>query len=235
MNIKEKIYSLSLLWLIPFILFIIGYSIAHHFFTVKKIAVPHLVGLPIAQGIKKLSDHQLNIRIIAEKEDSDLPAGTIISQKPIANNFVKTQHAIFVAISRKPDAKQMPLFINKKADQVKKELDNLHVVYKIYQLPSRSMPHTILAQSPSFQAALKEPIYVYESTPMQDSYIFPNVKEKSLKNVLSFLEHYNIKPEILYKNHSPKENYQVIEQRPLAGTIISFTNPPNVQLQVQAL
>jgi len=235
MNIKETIYSLPMLWLVPFGSFLVGYLFAHYFFAVKTITVPRLVGLPISQGLKKLSDYKLNIRIIAEKEDLDLPTGTIISQKPIHPQQVKAQHAIFVVISKKPEQKKTPHLIGKNIEQAKKELSKLHLNYKIYTLPLPAPHNTVAAQYPAPNAPFVGHIYLYQATAPEHQYILPHLQKRELNDVLSFLERYNIKSTITYQNHSAKDQYIVVEQRPLPGTLISLRHPPHLQLRVQAL
>jgi len=233
MKIKEKIISLQICWILPFACFLIGYIFATYLFAVKKIEVPQLVGLPISQGLKKLSDYKLNIRIIAEKEDLDLPSGTIISQKPTHRQYVKPQNAIFVVISKKPAHKKTPYLLNKKINQAKDQLSKQTLNYKIFTLPIQAPSNTVIAQYPAPDTPIIGHIYLYQASPSNQLYLFPDLKQRSLNDVLSFLEGYNIKSTITYKNHQTKGQHIITEQRPLPGTLVSLKQTPHVQLHVR--
>ena len=62
--------------------------------------------------------------------------------------------------------------------------------------------------------------------------MFPDVTGKALDSILQFFEHYKIVPEVQYPKTSTTHSYLIIEQRPLAGTIMSLEKPPHVQLRV---
>lgn len=235
MKLKEKIKLVNhFSWLLPFISFFIGYWIAELFFGAQTITVPKLVGTSITQGIRQLSAQKLNIRIIAEKEDLDLPEGTIISQKPSPSQPIKAQQAIFVVISKKPQLKKTPYLLNKTADHAKNELIKQGIKYKEFNIDSNAPQNMIIAQYPAPKEPINGPVYIYKAVSPEQKFIFPSLKDRPFEEIQSFLARYNIKSTITYKNQSSHENYKVTEQRPLQGTLISLKHPPHVQLHLKA-
>src|SRR5436190_21567027 len=76
MNIKNY------LWLLPFCSFILGYGIIQWFFNINSMPTPHLVGCYAHEILTLLSEKKLNLRVINQKEESNIPAVIIISQMP---------------------------------------------------------------------------------------------------------------------------------------------------------
>ena len=192
------------------------------------------MGLQVSQAIKCLSERKLNMRIIAEKEDLDLPEGTIVSQKPSPQQPIKPHQAIFVAISKKPLIKQSPDLLGKTIDQVKTELHRKGIKYKELTLQFNTPQNIVAAQNPAPNKQLNGPIYLYKATPQKQKVIFPSLKNRNWEEVKSFFERYNINPVVTYKNKCHHNDYMVIEQRPLAGTLVSLKQPLHVQLHLSA-
>ena len=63
----------NILWLAPFICFLGGYFIVRSFFHVNTIPTPSVVGRSLHDAFTILSNHNLNIRLLTQKEDPDLP------------------------------------------------------------------------------------------------------------------------------------------------------------------
>jgi len=212
--------------------FFIGYFIAELFFGSKPITVPKLVGTSITQGIRQLSTQKLNIRIVAEKEDPDLPEGTIISQKPSPNQSIKAQQAIFIVISKKPHHKKTPHLLNKTFEQAKNELIKQGIKYKEFSIDSHAPKNMIIAQYPAPEEPINGPICLYKAVSPEQKFIFPILKNRPLEEVKEFLERFNITPTITYKNQKATQSANITEQRPLPGTLISLKHPPHVQLHL---
>jgi len=60
--------------------------------NVDQIQAPALVGKQLQNAVALLSQKNLNVRFITQKEDPDLPHGTILSQTPAAGRNVKWFH-----------------------------------------------------------------------------------------------------------------------------------------------
>ena len=223
------------MWILPFLGFMIGYLFAHIFLGTKNLSVPKIIGLPVTQALYTLSSQKLNLQIIAEKEDLDLPEGTIISQKPSPHQNVKPHQAIFVVLSKKPELKKVPLLLGKNINQVKKDLHNKGIKYKDFSLPLNAPLSKVSAQYPAPDQSFNEAIRLFTAHDNEQKFIFPNLKEAGWEDVKSFLERHNINPTLTYKHKKANASYKVVEQRPLPGTLISLKQPIHVQLHLSTM
>jgi len=222
---KKKFFSLF--WLIPFAAFVCGYFATRLLFSVSNVPVPRLVGLSLETGIKRASDNQLSVQIIAEKIDPDLQPGTIISQKPLEHQIARQHQVIYIVTAKRPETKKTPALCGKSSEEATQELTKMGISCKIITLPLASFSTAIIAQWPAAQEPLIEPIKLYTAQ-QQELFIIPDLSARPLPEVLSFLEKNNIPAQVTYRESA--ESYQVEQQRPLAGTIISLANPPTLQL-----
>jgi eukaryotic-like serine/threonine-protein kinase len=229
----KKIFSLgNLIWTLPFVGFIVGYALAHLVFSSPCIIVPNLVGSSLVEAVRQLSDQRLNIRILTEKEDEDLPAGTILNQKPIAHRHVKPHHTIYVITSKKPLRKQVPMLLGKHIKEALKELEQLAIAHRAFPLPSYHPNNTVIGQYPSANSDLTTPIKIYYAQPISHEYIFPDFAGLPLEKVKAFLQKHNIQVTISSTHNYYSDETLVKEQRPLAGSLISLKDPPHVQIKV---
>lgn len=229
---KTKSQVASFFWLIPFAAFIGGYFLARTFCSSHKIPVPRLVGLPLAQGAKLASDNKLSIQIIAEKSDPDIQSGTIISQKPHAQQTAKPHQVIYVVTAKHPEQKKAPDVQGKPIEQITHNLTDTGIPYKIISLPINGASTIIIAQYPAAQQPLTEQLILY-TTQYQQTFIIPDFRNKPLADVIAFLEKHLIPATVTY-DHPNKTDYRIDQQRPLAGTLISLQQPPTIQLLATA-
>lgn len=226
-----KIKLRSFLWTFPFISFILGYFTFRLIFSLnKKIKVPAVIGIQIKDAVKILSDNNLNTKIIAEKEDNDLPDGTIITQNPF-NIDVKPLQSIYLTISKKAPLKNAPQLEKKEINEITKICKKHGIKYKFYYVPSNQNKNYCVTQYPKANIPLEEnKIIVYISNGNKKMVIFPNLKEMDLKYALEFLSLYSIKPKITAETENSKS--QIIkDQRPIPGSIVNLEKV-NVQLKV---
>lgn len=226
----KKIKLKSLLWLLPFAVFLTGYFIFDFIFYESKIDVPSVVGKSLQDGVKILANSNLNIRIIAEKENNELPENTIITQKP-DNIKVKSHQTIFVTISKKEYPKT-PDYINQNIHDIIKDLNSKNIKYKIIELPNSATKDNCIAQVPKPELPLTENrMTIYISNGNKKLYIFPDLRGLQLDEVLEFLKLYGITPQIRFDSLSPFESKRITDQRPLAGSIFNLEKI-NVVLKV---
>lgn len=230
--------SSRLLWLMPFASFIFGYLLVSFLHTQPVLQTPALIGKPLDQAILILSQLNLNIRVVGQKEEAQLPEGTILSQTPAAGSTIKAQQSLYVTIAKKPLPLAMPLLIGKSHTQAIAELEKLSLQAKIYHISSDQPEGTIIAQFPEQGLSTHEqPIILYAAKDPEKPIIMPNFKQHPLEQVISFLELNGITPTILHTPVAPDHRCTtcvVIDQRPLAGTFFkrSKDKPLQVQLQV---
>lgn len=196
-----------------------------------------MIGKNINYAAKVLSEHNLNLRIIAQKEDADLPEGTIISQTPAKQQMVKPQQSIFCVVSSQAQSTHAPYLLNNSINQAHELLKKEKIRNKSYWLASKYPEGTCVAQIPSAQEPLQQQSMVtYFSTGNKKTVLFPSLKGEPVDDVIEFLDKYNTKPSIQH-TRSVDANHQcinciVVDQKPLAGSLIDLSKPLRIQLEV---
>jgi len=234
-------YIKQYLWIIPFISFLCGYLIFGKLFEPKVFDTPAIVGKKLLEAVTILSDHKLNIRFIAQKEDPDLPTGTILSQKPLAGRKIKPNQAVFVVVSTKPPKTPCPTLINRSLDSITKILEKENIRNKSYFLPSNHPQNNCIAQYPSPTTPLKENnVITYLSHGNKKPVILPKFKYQNLTDITEFLQKWSEYIDFDILNYSQKnlselehENYVIIDQRPLAGSIVNLDPKKKLKIHLK--
>ncbi len=228
------------IWILPFLFFLGGYIAVHFFFNIDEISTPSLVGKNVYQALIILSDHKLNPRILDEKEDADLPSGTIMSQTPIAGQKIKPNQSIYLLISKQPATQKTPNLLNKKLNTIKKEVDTYNAHLQIYEIPHTHPKNHCFAQFPLPDNLLKHnTITAYVSSGNNMPIIWPNFTGYLITDALDFLQSHNIYPQIIHQNERGPghvcKNCVIEYQHPRAGSLITINpnRPFRVQLRVR--
>ncbi len=201
---------------------------------------PSLVGKRLDEAVAILSDNNLNLRLLAQKEDADLAPGTIISQTPSAQQKIKPRQSVYLVLSKKPLELLAPHLLAKSTDERKALLATMPIRIKEFQVPSTYPKGFCVAQDPGPQQSIENnQIMLYTSDGGNKPIIWPDFTDKLVSEVQEFLQSHGINPEIMH-HLPPNEAHtcatcQVIEQRPLAGSLLMLNpeNPLRVQLRVQ--
>ncbi len=237
LKINAHMIPKNILWLAPFICFLSGYFIVRSLFHINTIPTPSAVGRSLQDAFTILSNHNLNIRLLTQKENSDLPNGTIISQVPSPGQMVKPRQTIFLALSKQPPIATTPYLVGKSYNSIAQELNAAKIRFKLYSIESPYPINTCIAQSPSPAKPLTNTILtIYLSKEYCKPVIWPNFVGRPVDDVLEFLDQYSITPHIIEKHHKHKSpTPSITDQRPLAGSLIILDQkqPPIVQLHVQ--
>jgi hypothetical protein len=233
MNIKH------FLWILPFFCFIGSYFVFHYLLAPPPLMTPALIGKQLQDAVQSLSDHTLNARIVSQKEDNDLAAGTIISQIPGPCCKIRAHQSVFLVVSKKAPLKKAPLLLQQDRKTVERIATEQEIVVKIHYLPSH-YPHNIcIGQIPSFKEPLPENrITAYLSSGATTKpVILPDFKKHPVGEVTSFLTENNIKFHIFHaKPTNPTHECKhclVIDQKPLAGSLIDLKKSLTLQLYAQ--
>jgi len=233
MNIKDTF------WLLPFLFFIAGYFSLSLIYQQKKVITPSLIGKPIQEALTLASNNGLNIRILEEREDAELPEGTIISQNPRAFTAAKPNQTLFCMISKQPII-IMPHLIGKNEKHALLELQENGIHGRCYTLETNYPKEYCFAQSPSYQTKMEaKNATLYCSSGKPRPVLFPNLKNKSVPDVIEFLKPYGISSSVIHtsspnQDHICTDSCIISDQRPQPGTIVMLDNkkPLHVQLQV---
>lgn len=212
-------------------------------YSVDQLEAPSLVGKQLQDAVAELSAYNLNIRLIDQKEDPDLPQGTILSQTPAVGQKIKPHQAIHVVISKQQEKKLCPALVKKTAHEIHTELHSLKIRNKNYFMPSAQPINHCIAQFPSAGSVLDEPrIITYLSAGNNKPVLMPNLKGKTGAQATEFFRHHTETTKLDLIHSSPQlsdhicnDQCIIVDQRPLAGSIerLDANKPLLVQLQVR--
>ncbi len=237
-----QLYKLlwPVLWIVPFLAFGSGYMAVRTLLQKDSIPTPALVGTDIHQAVTILSNVDLNARILSQKEDPDLPHGTIISQNPSAGNGIKPRQSVFLVVSKQPAIMGAPLCIGQSIGDLRANLKKLGLKYRAYEFKNNHPHMHCFAQIPAPNQPIgQNMITLYISAGQQQSVLWPNFIGRPIGEVAEFLDRHGIKPAITHHPaqgpHHTCQECLVVDQRPLPGSllILDEKNPPHVQLRVQ--
>lgn len=225
------------LWIAPFLCFIFGYSIIYVILPQKTITTPGLIGKNLVEAARLLSEKNLNLRIIDQKEDNELHDGTIISQIPAGDQPAKIHQTVFCVISLRPKHNKTPDVIGKNISLIEEFLNQQKIKYSIYYMPNFLATDICFDQLPTPNTLLKNTIIsLFISSGQHKPIVFPNLKTKLLPEVIDFLSLHQLYPMIHHEQmidtlHQCRSCY-VIDQKPPAGSIVDLSKPINIQLSV---
>jgi len=226
------------LWILPFLSFAVGYYVMQSLLHTPTHITPHLIGKQIHETLDVITQYNLNIRLINQKEEVDLPEGIILNQTPMAGTTIKPNQPLFIVTTKKPLGIKAPCCTQMHIDQLTHMLHTTDINPRIYYL-SHAYPEKIcFAQSPQPDEFLeKNKLILYVSSGNNKPIVWPDFTTTTLANAIEFLSHYNIEPHIindsLYKSCTYDE-YNIKDQRPIAGTILTIDKhkPLSVQLRI---
>lgn len=236
MNISN-IRIQNFLWLLPFLCFLIGYQFIRFFYLTENIVMPRLVGKNLQEVVKVLSDNNLNLRILEERQTTEVPKGTVLSQIPLEGQIVKPFQSIFLVLSQYSTNNLTPIIQGLFKDEALKLIQESNLESKFYNLSSNYPLDLCIAQIPGKNLRLNnKKIIGYISSGAQSLRIMPNLQDKPLDEVLDFLHDYSIEPKVFHgyeieDSHSC-ENCKILDQRPAAGKLVNLSNPFKIQLRI---
>lgn len=229
----------NILYCIPFIFFIIGYSALSWLTHVNTVIVPQLVGMSLADSITQLSALQLNVRVVGSQEEIDVPAGTVMSHMPVAGSAIKTHQRVVMVISKKPEMLKAPVCTGMSCDQIESIMHNSGIRLKKFYITSTVYPkNMVIAQSPSEGQPLPDKtIIVYYSQGEDSMVIVPDFQGLPVSMVESFCARNELPFEILYgRQHDSACGHDecvVSNQRPLAGSLVDIHKGIKIQISVE--
>jgi eukaryotic-like serine/threonine-protein kinase len=125
----------------------------------KAVEVPSLRGLSVRQAEISLQQAGLKMGKVVEILHANIPAGAVIGTVPAANAKVETgrEVAVHVSLGVKATPTAMPALRGMSLNQAKEKIESLGLTLgKVSEkAESRSLPKTVLEQSPAAGAPLK--------------------------------------------------------------------------------
>ncbi|MBY0353192.1 PASTA domain-containing protein [Candidatus Babeliales bacterium] len=223
------------IWALPFIFFVLGYTVAYFFMQQKTVEVPSVMGSNVQEAVSVLARQQLALRLLAEKEDDQFPEGTILQQAPAAYQRVRPNQQIFVTIAKKPPQSLAPDLLNKDSLALERQAAQAKVTIKQVLLASRYPKNACFAQSVSPGQPLDRlKMTAYISAGDDELVLMPNVVGLTLVSVQEFFKRSNIDVQVVGQDAQPvvQEQLKIVEQKPMAGTIVDLTKLKQVHVQV---
>lgn len=236
----DQMFLKKFLWTLPFICFIAGYLLLTKIYPVKDIETPNIMGKSLRQACIILAQYNLNSRLITLKVDPLLAEGTIISQTPQAGQKIKPNQTVFVVASTLPEKNHAPNVILKPLSEIEPDLVAKGIRIKNYAIPSHHHVDVCVSQWPEPGVALENnKMIIYTAISNNKPVLLPNLKNKTVPEVIEFLTTNSMVAAILHSNVMEEshtcEHCSIIDQRPLAGSIITLDTkkPLRIQLQVE--
>lgn len=232
--------SSSYFWIIPFLSFMTGYYLVRSLCTAPSLNAPSFIGKDLPNALKIASDNNLNIRVLSEKDDLDLPPGTILSQTPRAGSLIKPHQSIFLLLTKKPQKMTLPSFIHKTKPEIEEDVKKIGVQAKFYPIESAYPQQTCIGQFPAPGTLLHKDvcITVYQAINSTKPFLLPNFTHKPVNEVLDFLSPYGLQPAIIHQSEQPLDHRCdrciVTHQRPLPGSLITLNDEKPLLIQLQA-
>ncbi len=226
------------LWLTPFFSFSLGYTIMQYIFHAPDIITPNCIGKHLHEILPTITECKLNIRLLDQKEEANIPEGIILNQTPEANTIIKPHQQLFLVTTKKPSCIKAPDCIGIAVDQLISHLDTTNINPRIYYLPHPYPEKICFAQSPQPQQSLeKNKLILYISSGNNKPIIWPDFTQHPLDQVIDFLDHCTIQPHIIndaLNKELTSAEYRVKDQRPFAGTLVTLDEkkPLSVQLRI---
>jgi beta-lactam-binding protein with PASTA domain len=233
MNISFK----NLFWLFPFAGFFAGYVICFLLLQKSEIIVPTALGKNIHEAAGIFSSCDLGLRVLAEREDAVLPDGVILDQIPKPGRKCRPNQHVFVVVSKKLSSKIMPDFSNKALPEINDWANKNKIEIRAITNTSTHPKQFCFAQSPNPGSKIAgKRITVYISSGQKEFKIMPKLIGHSLTEAQEALKKVKAEIDIIYTEQTAlffsSNSGIVLDQKPMAGSIINLDKPLYVQLQV---
>jgi beta-lactam-binding protein with PASTA domain len=226
-------------WLVPFLFFIIGYGAARLWLGQAAQPMPNLVGMQAYDAFGILSTRTLNPRIIGYKNDPDVIPGTILSQAPPAGNMVKAHQSIFLVLAQEPVLPIMPQMIQRSYADICVAPSSAGITPTVHYLNHAWPAEICFAQCPSTGHIIGKHVkpILYVSSGTKHRVVWPSFVGLPIDDVMMALTKKGITADILQTAHEPSQKNPhhgyVIDQRPLAGSLVDITKPEMVAVQLR--
>lgn len=178
----------------------------------SKITVPDLKGKTSEEVRTELSKLKLDYSI-AELISSEVEEGKVISQTPPALEKVNKGTKVQVFISKGPETLEMPDFVGKTIEEVRKTAEDMDLILKETFENSEKKENTIISQDvekgKTVVKGTNVNIKVSSGVPKTKVPTVIGMDEGTAKATLTNAD---LKTKVIYANDSSKENLKVISQ-----------------------
>lgn len=231
--------SISLLWLLPFIGFFIGYVVAGYFVQKKDVPTPDVIGKSLTQSIQLLSQERLGVRLLTQREEPTLPEGTILDQLPRPGQKMRPNQTVFVTISTKQPPLETPDWWGKRIKDIVPLLEKRNLNYNIVQLQSNYPQGMCIAQVPTAgQPLAVKTVTLFISQGPSPLAVMPNFKGLTVSAFERLLEQKDIRVEYVHEravaeNHTCQDCV-ITAQQPVAGAMVATNKTIDLQIMLRS-
>lgn len=236
-KVGPKKSTSPLYWLMPFLSFVAGYFVIAYFFHKADYNVPNVIGKSLNEAVRILSQSQLGVRLLQEREESTLAEGTIIDQLPRPAQKIRPNQTVFITMAVRTKRQQMPDLWGKSHKEVVKILDQRGLEGGIVFVPAAYPEGMCIAQLPAAgQELYTHKTTVYFSAGAYHLCIMPNLRGALLADAQEALRKHDVRAEIIHdgdvaEGHTCTE-CKIVDQEPVPGAIVNSAQGLTVQLKV---
>ncbi len=228
----------SLSWVLPFLLFILGFYFLRSFVHKKESPTPNVIGKSTQEGLVTLSSCGLNLRLAREQESLNFTPGTILQQTPVQNQPICLNQHVFVVVSKRPKPGKVPNLLGRKYNDILPILRKFDTQPNIVWVEANYPKGFCITQLPMPGAPLmsNEEISLYVSSGGCSKFIVPNLKGNALEEARKMIEKFNVHVEVINQSSSKSSgNLEplVADQTPMSGSIVDLDKKLYVQLLVK--
>lgn len=196
------------------------------------------MGISLCEAVRTFSGYNLNMRLLAEKIDAELPEGTILAQSPEAGTKVKPRQNIFIVVSKHPPTSKAPSFIGLSEQECLEKAHELSIRVKIFKIIAPYPSGTCFTQMPCEGDDLEnKTVILYVSGNQTTQLIMPRLNGKSLHEAIEVLNTYNFETEIMRGNEiisgELNEYILISDHKPRAGCIIDPQKQKTIRLYIE--
>ena len=226
--------------IVPFLCFILGYMISSLFIGNKSYPTPNLIGITLHDALLQTSAFHINVQLAGQKECPGIAHGTIISQKPAAGRLIKPHQSTLVVTCKHPQAQLTPDLIGKTEAQAQDICSASRMKLKTYPQAYPLPTNTCIGQTPQKGHEIPDKkIIAYTAAEQSKNYLMPNLLNKSLDQVIEFLQKYTTNISVFLHNQKISIPYpqpcKIIGQKPLPGSFINLKNELIIQLEIETI
>jgi beta-lactam-binding protein with PASTA domain len=219
--------------LIPFIGFLCGHILIWQIQKPKVLACPSFIGLSLLEGSMKATQQKVYLKVIKTITDDGIVPGTILMQYPKEKSFIKEQQIVYISVSIITPPLEAPPFLNKKLDTLYEISDITTLTIDIHHLCSSYPASIIFAQNPLPGKIIQNnKVTIYVQRDEDPLYVIPNLTGHTLQDVTEIFDLHQIP--YTCDPMPIKKNAIILDQRPVAGTIVSKKNLKMIYLHCLA-
>ena len=215
-----------------------GYGATYMYFQRQEVRVPNVIGKDVCQALMLAQKSRLGLRLVAQREDTTVPEGTILDQIPRPALSARINQTIFLTLSKQPALEQVPDFWGQEHKQIRSYARKNDVSLTVFYVYSKYPQDTCIAQCPLPGGVLSnKAITICISLGSLPMYVVPDVRKSTVEDVEAALTRFGVRFERIHTEPIEAEHTcqhcLVDEQFPAPGSIVDLSKGVFMQLQVK--